>query len=80
MWEIDIVGADRAPIARRLHFVGAVKWLNSAFEDHDLASLQRQRSRLTDELLPLLAVSRSGVSCEGLAATTYGPEDLIAAW
>jgi hypothetical protein len=77
--EVDIVGADRAPIARRLYFVGAIKWLNSAFDDHDLAVLHRQRSRLTDELLPLLVVSRSGASCEGLAAT-YGPQDLLAAW
>lgn len=77
--EIDIVGADRAPIARRLLFVGAVKWLNTSFDDHDLAVLLRQRSRLTDELLPVLAVSRSGVTCEGLTAS-YGPGDLITAW
>jgi hypothetical protein len=77
--EIDIVGADRAPIAKRLLFVGAIKWLNTGFDDHDLAVLLRQRSRLTDELLPALAVSRSGVSCGGLTAS-YGPGDLIAAW
>lgn len=78
--EIDIVGADRAPVANRLLFLGSIKWLErSAFDDHDLLALQRHRSALTDEPLPLLAVSRSGVTTTGLAAA-YGPEDLIRAW
>ena len=44
-----------------------------------MVALQRHRSALTDEPLPLLAVSRSGVSAGGLAAA-YGPQDLIRAW
>lgn len=77
--EIDIVGADRAPIARELLFLGSVKWLNSAFDAHDLLALQRQRASFTDEPLPLVAVSRGGVSCQGLAAS-YGAEELVEAW
>jgi hypothetical protein len=43
--EIDIVGADRAPIARELLFVGSIKWLEqSPFDDHDLAD-QREGAR-----------------------------------
>ncbi|WP_067137862.1 ATP-binding protein [Microtetraspora malaysiensis] len=76
--EIDIVGADRAPIAKELRFVGSIKWLESPFDDHDLQRLIRQRAALTDRALPLVAVSRSGVACSGVAA--YGPEELVRAW
>jgi uncharacterized protein len=78
--EIDIVGADREPIARQLVFLGSIKWLeNAPFDAHDLVALQRQRARLTDEPLPLVALSRSGVSCDGLAAG-LGPAELLDAW
>lgn len=78
--EIDIVGADRAPIARELLFLGSIKWLEQAtFDAHDLAALHRHRAALTDDPLPLVAVSRAGVSCRGLDAA-YAPEDLLAAW
>jgi uncharacterized protein len=77
--EIDIVGADRAPIARQLLFLGSIKWLNASFDDRDLMALHRQRSLVTSEPLPLLAVSRGAVTCAGLTAS-YGPADLMAAW
>ncbi len=78
--EIDLVGADREPVAKQLLFVGSIKWLeNSAFDSHDLAALQKHRAAITDEPVPLVAVSRNGVSCAGLQAT-YGPEELLAAW
>ncbi|MFF3670117.1 hypothetical protein [Microtetraspora malaysiensis] len=75
---VDIVGADRAPIARELRFVGSIKWLEGPFDDHDLHRLIRHRAALTDRALPLVAVSRSGVACSGAAA--YGPEELVRAW
>jgi AAA+ ATPase superfamily predicted ATPase len=78
--EIDIVGADREPVARRLLFLGSVKWLeNAPFDAHDLAALHKHRVALTDEPVPLVAVSRSGVRCTGLQAV-YGPEELLTAW
>jgi hypothetical protein len=78
--EIDIVGADRAPIAKELLFVGSVKWLEqSPFDRHDLAALHRHRAALTDEPVPVVAVSRSGVDCAGLDAV-YGPDELLTAW
>lgn len=79
--EIDLVGADRAPVAKRVTFVGSVKWLeNAPFDAHDLGQLLRHRSRMpgADETTPLVAVSRSGGSFEGLTVLT--PEDLLAAW
>lgn len=78
--EIDIVGADRAPVARQLLFVGSIKWLeNSPFDHHDLATLQRHQASVTDQPVPLVAVSRSGMTARGLDAS-YTPSDLIEAW
>jgi len=78
--EIDIVGADRAPVAQRLLFLGSIKWLdNSPFDGHDLVALQRHRAMLSNEPLPLIAASRNGASCSGLHAAV-GPEELLRAW
>ncbi|WP_406300318.1 ATP-binding protein [Embleya sp. NBC_00888] len=78
--EIDLVGADRQPVAKRLLFLGSIKWLESSpFDAHDLASLHKHRAALTDESIPLVGVSRSGVDCSGLQAT-FGPAELLGAW
>jgi uncharacterized protein len=78
--QIDIVGADRGPVARRLLFLGSIKWRErSPFDDHDLAALHRHMTRVTDRPLPLVAVSRGGVRANGLAAA-LAPDDLITAW
>lgn len=78
--EIDIVGADREPVAQRLLFLGSIKWLeNSAFDNHDLLALQRHRATITDDPIPLVAISRSGVDASGLDAR-YGPAELLHAW
>src|SRR5262249_34868556 len=78
--EIDIVGADRESVATQLLFLGSIKWLeNATFDDRDLAALHRHRAALTDEPVPLVALSRNGVGCSGLDASC-GPEELLAAW
>lgn len=79
--EIDIVGADRAPIAKKLTAVGSVKWLeNKPFDARDLARLIVHRSQLpgADEDTPLIAVSRNGCTAQGVRH--FGPADLVAAW
>lgn len=78
--EIDIVGADREPIAHELAFLGSIKWLeNSPFDNHDLLELQRHRHRITDDPLPLIAAARSGATTDHLDAV-FTPTDLLAAW
>jgi uncharacterized protein len=78
--EIDIVGADRAPIAERLLFLGSIKWLEKApFDDRDLAALHKHRAAVTDDPVPLIAVSRNRVTATGLTAS-YGPAELLEAW
>ena len=43
--EIDIVGADREPVAKQLLFLGSVRWLETGqFDDHDLLALQRHET------------------------------------
>ncbi len=78
--EIDIVGADREPVARELLFLGSVKWLESAaFDEHDLVALQHHRDRVCEGPVPLIAVARSGAATTR-ADAVFTPEDLIAAW
>jgi hypothetical protein len=83
--EVDLVGADRIPVAGEIYYVGSVKWLDRPFDDHDFAALQRDaiavpgfdpgRTRLT-------AVSRAGAA-RGVAqqlALCWGPRDVVAAF
>ncbi|MDR0285537.1 MAG: DUF234 domain-containing protein, partial [Propionibacteriaceae bacterium] len=80
--EVDLVGADRGPVARRIEFVGSVKWRDSQpFDGHDLAELARgARAVPGAERADLVAVSASGFA-DGLAlARRWGPADLLDAW
>lgn len=78
--EIDIVGAERSPIAKKITLVGSIKWLeNKPFNNRDLAQLLTHRSQLpgADDTTPLLAVTRSGCTAD---VPTLTPEDLHDAW
>jgi AAA+ ATPase superfamily predicted ATPase len=78
--EIDLVGADRSPIAKKITMTGSIKWLdNKPFDGHDLARLIVHRSQLpgADDDTQLLAVSRNGTSADVQVLT---PEDLLTAW
>jgi len=79
--EIDLVIADRAPVAKRIQAVGSIKWLeNEPFDVHDLATLVHHRTQLpgATDRTPLLAVSRSGCNVDGIVAIR--PDDLLHAW
>lgn len=79
--EIDIVGADREPIAKKVTIVGSIKWQEQRpFDSHDFARLVLHRSQLpgADDDTDLMAVSRSGSTVESVRILT--PEDLLAAW
>lgn len=42
--EIDVVGAERQPVAKQLLFLGSVRWLvNPPFDSHDLTALHKCR-------------------------------------
>ncbi|GGM27031.1 MULTISPECIES: ATP-binding protein [Micromonospora] len=81
--EIDLVGADRAPVAAKVHFVGSVKWLaNRPFDRHDYDALVRDVLAVTGATpdTPLVAVSRAGVTPGLPLAAHWGPDDLVDAW
>jgi hypothetical protein len=81
--EIDLVGADREPVAGAVHFVGSVKWLESRpFGPRDYDALARDVLAVPGAApdTPLVAVSRCGVT-DGLPlAAHWGPDDLVRAW
>lgn len=79
--EIDLVGADREPVARAITFVGSIKWQEQRpFDAHDLARLGAHRARMpgADTDTPLVGVSRSGSAIGGV--TVIGPDELLAAF
>ncbi|KAB8197765.1 AAA family ATPase [Nonomuraea phyllanthi] len=79
--EIDLVGADREPVAKVITMVGSVKWLeNRPFDHHDLSELIVHRSKMpgADTSTSLYAVSRSG--CEVSGVRHISPEELLGVW
>jgi AAA+ ATPase superfamily predicted ATPase len=79
--EIDLVGADRGPVAKKITFVGSIKWLERRpFDRHDHAELIVHRAQLpgADTTTPLLAVSRSGSTADGLKVV--GPAEIVSAF
>lgn len=79
----DLIGADRGPVAGRVHFLGSIKWLEGrAFDRHDYEALVRDALAVpgagTDT--PLVAVSRDGVAGDVPLVAHWGPEDLVRAW
>jgi len=83
--EIDLVGADRVPVAREIYYAGSVKWLDRPFDDHDLAALQRDALAVPgfeSGRTGLVAVSRAGAESEvsRQLALCWGPSEVIAAF
>ncbi|MFD3756638.1 ATP-binding protein [Streptomyces sp. NPDC058622] len=81
--EIDLIGADREPVAGQVHFIGSVKWLESQpFGRREYDALVRDMLAVpgAEPGTALVAVSRCGVE-DGLPlAAHWGPEDLVGAW
>jgi hypothetical protein len=83
---VDLVGADRAPVARRLLFAGSIKWNESTFDRHNLNELTRSAVQVPGFTLGetgLAIVSLNGTDPSLTLATvdlTWGPEEIISAW
>nr|WP_262380236.1 DUF234 domain-containing protein [Nonomuraea sp. PA05] len=81
--EIDLVGADKGPVAGHVHFVGSIKWLdNRPFDRHDYDQLVRDSAFVpgTTAATARIAVSRAGVEAGLPLSGLWRPEDLMAAW
>jgi AAA+ ATPase superfamily predicted ATPase len=79
--EVDLVGANRAPIATDVLFVGSIKWRDkSPFDRADLDTLASERPLVPGaDKARLVAVSRTGFSGRGLDLALT-PKDLLSAW
>ncbi len=84
--EVDLVGADRSPVAGQIFFTGSVKWLGTPFDRHDLAELARGASAVPGfrpSETGLAAVSLSGMAADiepGEVQLVWGPTDVVGAW
>lgn len=81
--EVDLIGADRVPVAHHVRFVGSIKWLDDQPFDHrDHADLARTLMAVpgTTPDTPLIAVSRNGAVPHLPLAAVWTPEDLLSAW
>ena len=83
--EIDLIGADRAPVAGKLWYAGSVKWLDHPLGRRDLAVLQSGVTQVPGFQPGETALI--GVSCAGFTdsaatglALRWLPEDVISAF
>lgn len=79
--EIDIIGADRTPVAGVISYAGTIKWHDERpLDQGDLNQLAADLVKVPGATAktPLVAVSRTGTTASG--AVVLGPDDLIAAW
>ncbi|MEU7000253.1 DUF234 domain-containing protein [Nonomuraea sp. NPDC046570] len=81
--EIDLVGADKGPVAGQIHFVGSIKWFdNRLFDRHDYDQLVKDGSFVpgaTPET-PRIAISRAGFESGVPVDQCWGPEELLGVW
>jgi hypothetical protein len=84
--EVDLVGADRAPVASTLYFAGSVKWLTSPFDQQDLTALRTGASQIpgfTPGTTGLAVVSLSGTTesvADNGVGLVWGARNVVSAW
>jgi hypothetical protein len=80
--EVDLVGGDERPVAKRIGFVGSVKWRQEQpfgrSDALDLAGRRRDVPGADDALL--VGVSAQGFDDAATLDVRLGPEELLAAW
>lgn len=83
--EIDLVGADHSPIARRIPFTGSIKWLTTPFDRHDLTAHHTASAQLPGYEHGSTGTAIVSLSGTDLAAThpvdvAWGPQHVVGAW
>lgn len=73
--EVDLVGADRSPVAGRIDFAGSIKWIGSAFDRHDLESLRHSANHV-----PGYETGRSGLAVVSLSGADIGTDEVDLVW
>jgi AAA+ ATPase superfamily predicted ATPase len=81
--EVDLVGGDAWPVAKRVAFVGSVKWRQRRpFGRADALELAARRAQVpgASEKTLLLGVSSRGFEANVPLDVQLSPQDLVAAW
>lgn len=84
--EVDLVGADRGPVAGAVYFAGSIKWLASPVDGRDVADLALAASQVPGfdgARCGLMVVSHSGLAPtvdSSLVDVHWGPEEVLGAW
>jgi uncharacterized protein len=83
--EIDLIGADRSPVANRVIFAGSIKWLGTPFDRHDLAELTRGVASVPGFVpheIALVAVSLADIehSLADNVDLVWNAADVLSAW
>ncbi|MFG2458964.1 hypothetical protein ACGFWE_18130 [Streptomyces sp. NPDC048523] len=79
--EIDLIGADREPLARRVHCVGSIKWLdNQPFGRHEYDALVRDMLAAPAPIRhPRFVVFRCGAANDLPLTAHCEPENFVRA-
>jgi hypothetical protein len=84
--EVDLIGADRWPVANRILFVGSVKWLATPYDRHDLTALVRSATAVPGYVAGQTGLAFVSLSGRGAAVgreeiqLDWGPADVVASW
>lgn len=81
--EVDLVGGDAWPVAKRVSFVGSVKWRERRrFSRTDAEKLASHRAEVpgAGDKTPLVGISSRGFAADAALDLRLTPEDLIDAW
>lgn len=81
--EVDLVGGDHRPVAKRLGFLGSIKWrVDRPFDRSDAADLAGKRRLVPGATshTKLVAVGSQGFEDDGALDVRLGPKELLAAW
>ena len=82
--EVDLVLADKAPVAKNVFAVGSVKWTTKPFGVKELGELLDHRNQVpgASDGTGLLVVSQNGVDdrVRASGAVVLGPDELLAQW
>ena len=81
--EVDLVGGDAWPVAKKVSFLGSVKWRQRrSFSRTDTAELASRRTLVpgAGEKTMLLGISSRGFAADSGLDLQLSPDDLLDAW
>jgi uncharacterized protein len=81
--EVDLVGGDAKPVAKKIGFVGSIKWRQKkSFARSDAMKLASYRSKIpgASEQTALVGISSRGFEAGVPLDLQLSPEELVGAW